>query len=314
MPIQINPFSRAFDVVYTRIMRNIQYLDFDTSSTVTSQEGRLYWDKDNGSLSVGLPGGVVVLQIGQEQLTRVKNDQGAEIGNGKAVYVSGSSGVNPKVKLASNASLATASVIGLATETIDAGQFGYVCSGGLVRDLDTDSFNAGDWLWLNASNGTLTNTRPESPLTQVFVGIVMSKGSGNGIIAVRPIIVQRLSTLSDVYAPSVSDGDILAYNDSNNRFEIASGVSAITVSLDDDEEYNIGAVTTFSDGFVLANDATKSYASFISDTSDVIVLVGNNATNADTDTFLCLYISGGDLILKNRLGATYSFLLKYDLR
>ena len=54
---------------------NVDYIDFNTAATTTSQVGRLNWnDADEvGGLEVGMKGGAVVLQIGEENLARVYN-------------------------------------------------------------------------------------------------------------------------------------------------------------------------------------------------------------------------------------------------
>ena len=55
------------------------YIDFNTSASFTTQEGRLGWDSDDGTLQVGMPGGNVNLQIGQEMLIKGKNVSGSQL-------------------------------------------------------------------------------------------------------------------------------------------------------------------------------------------------------------------------------------------
>ena len=46
-----------------------------TPGTLTPTEGLMYWNSDDGTLNLGMPGGNVNLQIGQEGLLRVRNEE-----------------------------------------------------------------------------------------------------------------------------------------------------------------------------------------------------------------------------------------------
>lgn len=51
----------------------VDWIQFDTTYVDGFVEGRLQWNSDDGTLEVGMPGGNVNLQIGQETLVRVRN-------------------------------------------------------------------------------------------------------------------------------------------------------------------------------------------------------------------------------------------------
>jgi len=208
----------AGDVNYgNNAITDIKYIDFNLIASVLHQEGRLHWNGDDGTLELGMPGGNVNLQIGQENLIRATNDEGSQINNGQAVYVSGATGANPLVKLADKDSLTTASVIGVVTENITDNQKGYVTTFGYVRDMDTSGISEGAIAWLG-DDGNLTGTRPTSPEIQVGVGIVMREHATEGVLFVNPYITPRLQGLSDVFITPV-DGDLLKWNGSTARFE-----------------------------------------------------------------------------------------------
>lgn len=166
--------------------KEIGYIDFNTDSTYLMQEGRLTWDSNNGTLMLGMPGGNVNLQIGQEMYVKGKNAQGADIANGSACYVSGASGSKPEIKLANatNFDIAT-KTIGVATENIIKNQQGYITTFGIVRDIDTSLFNEGDRLYLADSSGGITNTYTTSNNT-VIIGYCVTKSSVSGEIIVHP--------------------------------------------------------------------------------------------------------------------------------
>ena len=114
------------------IFGDFEYIDFETGPyTGGHQEGRLHWDDDNGTVSIGMPGGTVELQIGQEHLVRCRNQSGAQIADGSVVYITGNSGNKPLIDLA-DASVAAQPILGIATETIDHNSNGYVCAAGVV--------------------------------------------------------------------------------------------------------------------------------------------------------------------------------------
>jgi len=214
---------------------NVGYIDFILTATIAHQEGRLHWNGDDGTLELGMPGGNVNLQIGQENLIRATNDEGDDIINGQAVYVSGASGANPEIMLADKDSLTTASVIGVVTENITDNQKGYVTTFGYVRDMDTSGISEGAIAWLG-DDGNLTGTRPTSPDIQVGVGIVMREHADEGVLFVNPYITPRLQGLSDVFITPV-DGDLLKWNGGTARFEA----------------YNVG-ITKEPTGFVEPKD------------------------------------------------------------
>lgn len=161
---------------------------FNTTETVTSEEGLLHWNSDDGTLDIGLPGGDVVLQIGQEVQTPRSTAFGSNITNGQLVYVSGASGAIPRMSLAKADSSATASgTIAMATEDITQNQQGYYTAFGLVRDVNTDpvTYSEGDQLYLSAATaGAYTNVKPSPPNLIIKVGIVIWAHATEGIILV----------------------------------------------------------------------------------------------------------------------------------
>ena len=58
------------------------FIDFDTTSLPGHQTGRLHWHDADGTLSLGMAGSKVELQLGQEMLMRVTNNTANTINNG----------------------------------------------------------------------------------------------------------------------------------------------------------------------------------------------------------------------------------------
>jgi len=107
----------------TGVLRT-DYIDFNTGSVVVGGIGRVTWNDGDGTLDVGLKGGNVTLQLGQEQVVRVINNSGGQLleSNYQAVRVEGAQGNRVKVRLAQADNDAnSAETLGLVTETIDTG-------------------------------------------------------------------------------------------------------------------------------------------------------------------------------------------------
>ena len=101
---------------------DLGYIDFNLDNGVPQAEGRMVWNDDEGTVNIGLKGGVVNLQVGQEMVVFCKNTSGSEITNGMVVRISGASGANPECGLTDADNPALAGSIGLATEDIENNQ------------------------------------------------------------------------------------------------------------------------------------------------------------------------------------------------
>lgn len=206
-------YHRSGDSTWTSI--DVSYIDFDLTDGYAHEEGRLHWDDDDKTLNLDLEGGTgVALQIGQEVHLRATNKTGVQIDDGSVVYVDSAQGNRPTMQLVSDTSITAILTLGVVTQDIANNATGYVTLIGLVRGYDTRSFDPGDVLWADAERGVLTNVRPDAPKTAVSLGISLNSIE-DGIIAVRPTVVQRLAWLSDVSARGTqSTNDMLVWNDS----------------------------------------------------------------------------------------------------
>ena len=164
---------------------NVGYIDFNLDNGIPQAEGRMVWNDDDGVPNIGLKGGIVNLQVGLEMLIRGKNTTGSSIGNGVAVRILGGSGSFPTFGFSNAADLPNSLSIGISTEIIANNQFGYVTTFGLVRELDTSSWSAGDILWLADSLGGLTNTAPTNSSRKMMIGHVVRESANEGIIMVH---------------------------------------------------------------------------------------------------------------------------------
>jgi hypothetical protein len=199
-------------------LSDVAFMDFNLVNGTPSAEGRLVWNPTDGTLNLGMPGGNVNLQIGQEQLIRVKNASGLSITNGSVVRVTGVQGQLPTIGLADADDPAAAGTFGLATETIADNGNGYVTTFGLVRDVNTNLFTPGDRLFVSNTPGVLTTTPPTGSERVILVGLCIVSGVGNGIILVFPINTAFLRELSGNTITSPQDLDLLQYDSASDTW------------------------------------------------------------------------------------------------
>jgi hypothetical protein len=203
-------------------LRYVDYIDFNVDVLPSHQEGRVHWNDDDKTLEAGLDQGSA-LQIGQEIHMRSTNKTGVQIDDGAVVYVSGAQGNRPTIALASDTSATAILTLGVVTQDIIDNGIGYTTLTGLVRGYDTRSFSAGDVLWLGTTPGELVNVRPPAPQTAVTLGVALNS-TEEGDIAVRPVVVQRLATLSDVDARGKqSNWDMLYWRSDSLKWDLTEG-------------------------------------------------------------------------------------------
>lgn len=208
----------------TDILTNIHYIEFDTSNAGEATEGRLGWDATEIVPTVGIAGDYS-LPLLKSLFKRVKNDSGEILNVGDVVYVSGSVGASfAKVKKANANNILTSYVLGMVFQKpIEDGHFGIVVETGYIRNINTDGMSYGEPVWLDTTDGGFTHTKPTAPNISVLLGYVIRAHATEGSLAIRPTVIPRISALSDVYIPSLTDGDTLVWNSASETW-VASGV------------------------------------------------------------------------------------------
>jgi hypothetical protein len=145
----------------------------------------------------------------------VTNADSVTINKGQVVYAFGATGDRMSVKLANNTSDATsAKTIGIVfSSSIAANGTGYIITQGVIDGLNLGAYNAGDTLYLGATAGDYTSTKPYAPNHLVYVGIVERANAGNGQIYVRIQNGYELDEIHDVdlITNSPVNKDILTY-------------------------------------------------------------------------------------------------------
>ena len=202
----------------------VQRLSFRTDQTYSDGLGTLSWDDTNGTLQLGLKGGNVSLQLGQESVQLVKHADNTGLTKGKVVYLTGSSGGNLTVRYArANSESTSANTFGVMTEDASGGNKGFCTTFGLVHNINTSNLTEGGMVWLSKDTaGAMTAVRPTAPNNGVEVGFCVTKHATNGVIFVTVQNGYELDELHNVYVPAPSNGQVLTYNTTNTRWEAAT--------------------------------------------------------------------------------------------
>ena len=213
-----DPIDFPVDSVFgaTNTITQIDYFALNTSSTASITTAKAVWNATESSLEIGLNSSVNAL-LGVDAHIQVYNQSGSPFTKGQVVKQNGSSGTRLEAALALGTSDAnSASTLGLVAQTIGNNSSGFIITNGLLRGINTNSFNQGDTLWLSSTTpGGLVNTRPTQPNHSVRIGYVIKKaGVADGIIYVDILNGFELEELHDVLVTTVANRDFLSYDSS----------------------------------------------------------------------------------------------------
>lgn len=156
---------------------------------------RISWNTSENTINI--PTGLgSIIQAGQEIQIKVYNNTGSPISNGTAVYPNGTFNDFPTIGLAQSNTHNTIGVdYGLTTTSVDNGNYGFVVWFGKAHDLNTNSYDLGDTIWISSTNaGEITNVKPMFPNFAIQIGIVMKKDASDGII-----FVTSRSNIDDIF-------------------------------------------------------------------------------------------------------------------
>lgn len=164
---------------------------------------------------------------GEQLQYTFKNDSGAIIYKGTPVYISGADGTNILVKPAINTNHDIAiRTIGLMKNDCAINGNCKVILFGKLKSVDTtgalasptETWSAGDEIYLNGTSGTLTNTRPTGSTSVIFIGVVQRVSATVGEITIQLRHLPRITELSGVYPAwaDLTDGDFLVYDAANS--------------------------------------------------------------------------------------------------
>jgi len=268
-------------------------ITFTTTSGISVGVGELAWNNSDGTLDLGMKGGNVVQQIGQEIFYEVRNDTGDVIENGTAVYESGvtvGSGRIIASPFTADGSVREVRFLGLATEDINNGVNGFVTNFGYVRGLDTrgteetaisvgdEDWQVGDVLYAHPTvAGKLTNIPPKH---KIYVAILIVRHQNVGVLFVKPSSYGHIDDIHDVSIStgSLSSGDLLVYDASSDDWKNSKQLTgsygltgslqatSFTGSLQGTASYSVSSSYAVTSSFASSSPAVYDFGSFATPT------------------------------------------------
>ncbi len=234
-------------------------VEFSLAPTNAPGAGQIAYDGATGSLSYLMNSSDVICHIGQQLFAYVKNAEAVTITKGQPVYLYQASGNKATIKLAYNTSDAgSAKTLGLAAEDITSGHNGFVICQGVLSGINTGSYNEGDTLYLGATAGTLTATKPYAPNHLVYIGVVEKANNGAGQIYVRPQNGYELDEIHNVDAKNPNDKDGIFYNTSNSLWEHKSISDVLGYTPGQGTVTSVAALTLGTTGTDLSSSVADS--------------------------------------------------------
>ncbi len=263
------------------------YIDFNTTTPSPAVKvGRMHW---NGGYTLNLEMTPNVNQaIGESQYYYIKAS--AAIAKGQLVMFDGSVGASGVLKGKPSTGVTNGQLImGVAAEAIANNGFGLVSSFGLVRGFDTtgtpygEVWADGDILYYNPSfAGGLTKNLPTAPIPHIVVAAVVNAATaGSGSVFVRVQAEPLVSQLSDVYAPTPANNDVLIYDSIQQRWENApiSTAGAVTSVTGTSPVVSSGGTTP---AISLASGYGDTQNPYAAKTANYVLAAPNGSSGAPT--------------------------------
>lgn len=291
------------------------YVDY-ASASPTVAAGRMWYDGTTGAWNLGMGGGNITQQVGEELFVYGKASA-AISGNTllQAIYQTGTVGASGVIQFGPTVSGITNGqlIIGVATEDLALNAFGRITSFGIVHGVDTSgstysqTWANGDAIWYNPTTGGLTNVKPVAPNLKVQLGTVIKAGTGgSGSFFVE---VDHGSVLggtdSNVQITSPATGNLLQYN-GTYWTNIALPTNGVTVTSQTatagqtvfTTTYTVGQLWVYRNG-VLLNSADYTASNGTSVTLGVGATVGDTVTFAAFSPFTLISATGtGNAVLQ----------------
>jgi len=216
------------DVSIDGDLTGVDSITFDTAAIEANAVGKLKWNDEDGTLDLGLKGGNVTLQIGQEMVVRAVNktdtnllEANYQVARIRTEAEGGSQGQRLAIVLAQADNDAdSVDTLGIVTENIANNQEGFITTFGIVRGIDTtgdlqgEAWKIGDVLYLSPTiAGRLTKVKPAAPNPTVIVGFVVHTNKNQGKIFVKVNNGYELDELHNVNISNLlANNDVLTYN------------------------------------------------------------------------------------------------------
>lgn len=225
------------------------WLNFANGSATTLAAGRMWYNGTNGSWNLGMGGGNITQQVGEELFRYGKASAAITDSPLQLVYKTGVVGASGEITFAPAVAGITDydQIVGCATENIALNAFGRVTTYGVIHNITTNGTAYGEtWvdnddIYYNPTTGGLTKTLPSAPGLKMLIGTVINAGSGgSGSFIVKLGIATSFGRQSDVQITSVANLNLLQY-DSTLQYWKNVAPSTVTVG-------NVSGVVAIANG------------------------------------------------------------------
>jgi hypothetical protein len=232
-------------IFMTGSLQTVRYIDFlrATGSAVPANTaGRVYYDLDQSALTVFSEIADTELIIGQEEHYLVKNQTGGTISKGELVTFAGTIGSSGRLLISrANQTLISSSiyVMGVAANTMNTGDDGFVIAFGKIRGIQTDganytqSWSDGDILYPHPTiPGGFSNIQPSQSKWKLVTAAVVKADASNGTLFIRLTPGNNVGELDNVDDINSSAGDLLIKTTRWTNSKQLTGSYGVTGSLD----------------------------------------------------------------------------------
>jgi hypothetical protein len=216
------------------------YFNFPDGNGTTTFQGRMWYNNNDGSWNLGMGGGNITQQVGEELFVYGKATATISDSPLQIVYKTGVIGASGVITFAPTVSGITDSnlIVGVATEAITSGTFGRISCFGIVHDINTtgsaysETWAAGDVIWYNPITGNPTKTKPTAPNIKMQIGTVINANATQGCFQVELIHGTELGgTDSNVNITSATGGQILTYDQTDSYWKNTSLSAGTGISV-----------------------------------------------------------------------------------
>jgi hypothetical protein len=255
---------------------------FSNGSAVTLAAGKMWYDGSTGSWNLGMGGGNITQQVGEEQFIYGKASAAITDSPLRIVYHTGTVGASSVIQFAPTVAGITDvnAIIGVATENIANNAFGRITTFGVVRGITTNGTAYGetwaddDVIWYNPVTGNPTKVEPVAPNIKIQVGLVINAGSGGSgsfQVLLRPGSVLG-GTDSNVQFGTLANNDLIQYSTSLGYWRNVA-TSTVTVGT----ATNLAGGAAASIPYQSASGTTAFLASGAGDANKVLQSNGTSA-------------------------------------
>jgi hypothetical protein len=178
-----------------------------------SVPGLISWNAAESTINIKLNDSVT-LHVGQEFLAFVYNASGIALNIGDVVYADSSFNGVTSVRLARANSVATSrTTLGLVTQPIPIGGYGFVTTMGKMHNVDTSAYTIDTEVYLSPTEaGKLVTVKPSSPNYIVDIGWIAKVSATDGEIFVKVHVVPNADEINYNNTILAEEDQLLATN------------------------------------------------------------------------------------------------------